>query len=298
MATDWYYSKNGTNYGPVSSSELKALAERRELLPTDLVWKEGISSWKLAANVNGLFPSIPVAVAVPAPPAAIPIAEAIPALPAAIPVAAAVPAPPAIPVATAAPAPPVIPVATAAPAPPANLSDLASAAKGFFASAAVTAKRLAAKAAESAKAQSRRSNDHPVPPAQTDNPTPDGEQPPTATKPLSKRAKVTGGIVLGLVALAILGAIVGSGKYSSTRWRLGTTELSLESGGVARLTGWGAGRWTEQSDGSISAEWISSQGITYHLYGEVRGNKLLCKTQLVGDRPSPATTGIVFEKVE
>src|SRR5262245_37150544 len=71
MATDWYYSKNGSKYGPVASAELKALARAGKLMPTDLVWKEGVSSWKPAANVKGLFaaapPPIPLFAAAPPP---------------------------------------------------------------------------------------------------------------------------------------------------------------------------------------------------------------------------------------
>jgi uncharacterized protein (TIGR03067 family) len=62
MANQWYYSKNGDKCGPVSSSELKALARAGKLLPTDLVWKEGISSWKPAGKVKGLFPAAPMAI--------------------------------------------------------------------------------------------------------------------------------------------------------------------------------------------------------------------------------------------
>jgi uncharacterized protein (TIGR03067 family) len=62
MANQWYYSKNGDKCGPVTSAELKALAGAGKLLPTDLVWKEGISSWKPAGKVNGLFPAAPMAI--------------------------------------------------------------------------------------------------------------------------------------------------------------------------------------------------------------------------------------------
>jgi hypothetical protein len=162
MATDWYYSKHGTNYGPVSSSELKALARAGKLLPTDLVWKEGVSSWKPAAKVKGLFPAVAVAVAVPAPPA--------------------------------------------------NPPDLTSAAKGLFGAITATAKRAAAKVAESAKAQGEpvttkeqitSYNNSQVSPAHADRPpAPSGKW---SFKSLSRRTKfIIGFLIVGGILAVIL----------------------------------------------------------------------------------------------
>jgi TM2 domain-containing membrane protein YozV len=55
MATQWYYSGSNGQQGPVSSSELKALAENGSLAPTDLVWKEGLEDWIEATKVRGLI---------------------------------------------------------------------------------------------------------------------------------------------------------------------------------------------------------------------------------------------------
>ena len=41
----WYYSKNGTQLGPVTEQELKAKGGSGEVLATDLVWKEGMPDW-------------------------------------------------------------------------------------------------------------------------------------------------------------------------------------------------------------------------------------------------------------
>jgi hypothetical protein len=54
---DWWYTKNGERQGPVSSSQLRQLAQAGELLPTDMVFKEGGTEWKLATSVSNLFPS-------------------------------------------------------------------------------------------------------------------------------------------------------------------------------------------------------------------------------------------------
>lgn len=55
MATQWYYSGSNGQQGPVSSSELKALAGNGSLAPTDLVWKEGLEDWIEATKVRGLI---------------------------------------------------------------------------------------------------------------------------------------------------------------------------------------------------------------------------------------------------
>jgi len=60
MAAEWYYSKGSQQHGPVSASDLKILAKSGALLPTDMVWKEGMAEWKPASNVKGLCASTPV----------------------------------------------------------------------------------------------------------------------------------------------------------------------------------------------------------------------------------------------
>jgi hypothetical protein len=55
---DWWYAKNGERQGPVTSAQLRQLAESGVLLPTDMVFKEGGSEWKLASTVQNLkFPA-------------------------------------------------------------------------------------------------------------------------------------------------------------------------------------------------------------------------------------------------
>lgn len=55
MATLWHYIRGGNQYGPVTSSHLKAIADARELDPSDLVCKDGTKRWVQAGKVNGLF---------------------------------------------------------------------------------------------------------------------------------------------------------------------------------------------------------------------------------------------------
>ncbi len=57
MAAEWYYAKDDQQLGPLSASDLKALAKSGELSPSDLVWMEGMADWKPASGVKELFPA-------------------------------------------------------------------------------------------------------------------------------------------------------------------------------------------------------------------------------------------------
>lgn len=50
----WYYSKNGTQLGPVETEELLGKYKSGEVSSTDLVWKEGMSDWKQAGQLPEL----------------------------------------------------------------------------------------------------------------------------------------------------------------------------------------------------------------------------------------------------
>jgi hypothetical protein len=52
---EWYYARGAKQMGPVSSVELKRLATTGEILPDDLVWREGLTEWAPARSVRGLF---------------------------------------------------------------------------------------------------------------------------------------------------------------------------------------------------------------------------------------------------
>jgi hypothetical protein len=54
---DWYYTKDGKQQGPVSSAQLRQLAQAGELQPTDMVFKEGASQWVAASTIANLFGS-------------------------------------------------------------------------------------------------------------------------------------------------------------------------------------------------------------------------------------------------
>jgi hypothetical protein len=51
----WYYAVDDQEHGPITSAQLKSLAEAGKLKPDDLVWREGLDDWKPAREVSGLF---------------------------------------------------------------------------------------------------------------------------------------------------------------------------------------------------------------------------------------------------
>jgi hypothetical protein len=54
-SSQWYFSHNGKESGPVTTAELKRLADRGDLGPEDLVWREGWVQRYAARTVKGLF---------------------------------------------------------------------------------------------------------------------------------------------------------------------------------------------------------------------------------------------------
>ena len=57
MAEAWYYQRGDQRLGPVSSQELKRLANTGELQPTDLLWKEGMPQPRAASMPRDCFPA-------------------------------------------------------------------------------------------------------------------------------------------------------------------------------------------------------------------------------------------------
>ncbi len=52
----WYYARGEAEQGPISTSQIKALAAAGALRRDDLVWKEGMENWLPASDVEELFP--------------------------------------------------------------------------------------------------------------------------------------------------------------------------------------------------------------------------------------------------
>lgn len=60
----WYYSKNGSQIGPVEEDDLRAKLGSGEISPSDLVWRDGMTDWLPAGKVPELggAPAGPVAI--------------------------------------------------------------------------------------------------------------------------------------------------------------------------------------------------------------------------------------------
>lgn len=63
----WYFAHGGSRFGPVPREELDRSVQAGALLPSDLVWTEGMEQWQPAGSVPGLFPDGYVAPPVPPP---------------------------------------------------------------------------------------------------------------------------------------------------------------------------------------------------------------------------------------
>jgi len=55
--SEWYFSVEGQQFGPVSSEQLREMATAGRLRPNDFVWRPGLKTWVPAAKVKGLFPT-------------------------------------------------------------------------------------------------------------------------------------------------------------------------------------------------------------------------------------------------
>lgn len=67
MAEMWYYTRDGKAMDPVSTPELKQLAQEGLLKPTDLVWHDGMPAWAPASKIRGLFGEASSLQVIPAP---------------------------------------------------------------------------------------------------------------------------------------------------------------------------------------------------------------------------------------
>jgi hypothetical protein len=81
---EWFYTRNKEQFGPVNSTQLKELAARGELLPSDLVWKDGMSEWVSAATLKSIFGAAAAPVATSAAPVPVARGVAAPAAPIAV----------------------------------------------------------------------------------------------------------------------------------------------------------------------------------------------------------------------
>ncbi len=58
MASEWFYTVNGQQSpNSASDAQIKQMATSGQLLPTDMVWKDGMDNWVPAHTIKGLFPA-------------------------------------------------------------------------------------------------------------------------------------------------------------------------------------------------------------------------------------------------
>ena len=54
---EWFYGKEGQQFGPIDEATLSARIAAGEIGPQDLVWNEGMDSWKPLQEIRHLAPS-------------------------------------------------------------------------------------------------------------------------------------------------------------------------------------------------------------------------------------------------
>lgn len=57
MADQWHVGRHGRVEGPFSPDQMRQMVVEGRIVPTDLVWKEGMAGWLPATQVPGLIPS-------------------------------------------------------------------------------------------------------------------------------------------------------------------------------------------------------------------------------------------------
>ena len=55
-AQQWLLSRDGKNYGPMTSGQLKQYCQTGKIKPTDLICRVGSDRWMPASELRGLFP--------------------------------------------------------------------------------------------------------------------------------------------------------------------------------------------------------------------------------------------------
>jgi len=65
MADQWHLLNNGEKYGPYSEDDLVQFVREGRVVRESLLWTEGMDGWVAASTIDGLFPPVPTAVALP-----------------------------------------------------------------------------------------------------------------------------------------------------------------------------------------------------------------------------------------
>lgn len=57
MADQWYVGRSGQRAGPYTTEQVRQMAAAGQLLPSDLLWKDGLENWVPLTQVKGLLPT-------------------------------------------------------------------------------------------------------------------------------------------------------------------------------------------------------------------------------------------------
>ena len=57
MSAEWFYRRDGQQFGPISSRKLYRLVRRGEISAGDMLWREGMPGWRPAGESKTLFGS-------------------------------------------------------------------------------------------------------------------------------------------------------------------------------------------------------------------------------------------------
>ena len=58
MANTWFVDRGGEERGPFTGQQLKAMATKGDVLPSDLIRRDDLADWRLASSIKGLFEPI------------------------------------------------------------------------------------------------------------------------------------------------------------------------------------------------------------------------------------------------
>ena len=68
MTSKWYMMRDGTTkYGPYDDAQLQKFAASGRILPTDMLWKDGMEHWASAASISSLLIAPPPPPVLPPP---------------------------------------------------------------------------------------------------------------------------------------------------------------------------------------------------------------------------------------
>jgi GYF domain 2 len=55
MANEWFYEHNGEKFGLLTIEQFRSVAAAKAILPTDLIWKKGMTEWVKASRLKRLL---------------------------------------------------------------------------------------------------------------------------------------------------------------------------------------------------------------------------------------------------